>query len=478
MIKLLNGATTIFYHLGLIVLFFSGGGLLYLVFNETPGPTPQSETVSGTAVRITLFAAVITVGTAIRLLFLNRRRLLMHTLSSFFLILMTLYSCELVARQFVPAWPTLGLHGVPPDMLNQSWGKTTPGSGSTGFNNWGQRDRTRSIQPATGTYRIAFIGDSYLEESSSKPISLHFEEKLLREDVEVINLGVSATSPDEYYYRTRNIALNLNVDHCVLFIYAGNDFSAPARSLESFSGVAAVYPRESLFSVLRLKAFNHLLTNDQRPLLQTWFSAGDLNASEEKFYQTLQNVDDTTIRQILLSSVLAGSVPYKTLSKKLSQPEIAEFYNMLRNPDNGLFRSYYLWPALQAASVGGSEWNAFEEDSAYHWITRTSELCSSKGVSFTLVIIPEGFQVDPRLCEQWEPLADMRRLTSPSRHAAKSLYERCRLDGIRVIDFHKILQGIPGTYLNLDGHWSDKGGRLVADELVKKFKKRPHNSSE
>ena len=57
--------------------------------------------------------------------------------------------------------------------------------------------------------RIAFIGDSFLDEGIGASLSLVTEKLLDRADVEVVNLGVSATSPDEYFYRAAHVALPL-----------------------------------------------------------------------------------------------------------------------------------------------------------------------------------------------------------------------------------------------------------------------------
>jgi hypothetical protein len=45
--------------------------------------------------------------------------------------------------------------------------------------------------------------------------------------IEAVNLAVAATDPRSYYYRIRDVALNIQPDAVLLFIYAGNDFVAP-----------------------------------------------------------------------------------------------------------------------------------------------------------------------------------------------------------------------------------------------------------
>src|SRR5262249_30301960 len=163
----------------------------------------------------------------------------------------TVVGAEGVASVFSPGWPALGLHGVAPGAGASAWGRTAPEAGATGFNSWGQRDRERELRPRPGLLRIAFLGASLLDKSSTIPVSLATERLLGRSDVEVLNLGVSATQPDEYYYRARSIALPLGARHCVLFLYEGNDLAQGDEiTLPSLLGIAAVYPRESVLSLL------------------------------------------------------------------------------------------------------------------------------------------------------------------------------------------------------------------------------------
>jgi len=49
--------------------------------------------------------------------------------------------------------------------------------------------------------------------------------------IEAVNLAVAATDPRSYYYRIRDVALNIQPDAVLLFIYAGNDFVAPTKAI-------------------------------------------------------------------------------------------------------------------------------------------------------------------------------------------------------------------------------------------------------
>ena len=464
---------TVAYYLGVCLLPFSAGGWLHLGLFETPGPDRADDLVSlYFVIGLSVFALLLVLASAIPLLQSSPKRLAFGTVWCLFLIACVLGCGECVLRTQAPAWPALGLHGVSADVARKAWAHGE--SKAEQLNEWGQRDRDRSIVKPEGTFRIAMIGDSFLEESADVPLPLSVEQKLGRPDVEVLNLGVSATDPDEYYYRVKNIALALDVDHCLFFVYAGNDFSAPARTLETTGGIVAVSPRGSLFSSLGLFGWNHYLTNRDRPVLQAWFAAGDLLAAETRLGRRIAESNDREVRDLLYSLDSAGRdlVQQQILARRLNSPEMPRFFNMLRHPDKGLFRSYYLKAALWSASVGGGQWEELSEEAAYHWVRAAKRLCEARNVGFTLIVIPEAFQVDGRMVEEWRPLTEMKTLTSTCRTTSHRLIERAQRDGVETIDLHESFDGVSGTYLNLDGHWSEKGVNLAADVISQWLKDR------
>jgi len=455
------------YYAGLCTAPFAVGGLCHLIFFETPGPNQSHDAAAvNAAVALALILVSMVLVAAIFLYRLNRRRLAFGTVWCLCLMAAFLMCVELAIRSSIPPWPALGLHGVAPEVARTAWAHTE--TAGDGINDWGQRDRHRTIDKPSGVYRIAFVGDSFLEESSGLPLSSRVETKIGRSDVEVINLGVSATDPDEYYYRIRNIATALDVDHCVLCIYSGNDFSAPARTLETTAGIAAVYPRGSLLSSLELRAINHLFTNERRPVLQAWFAAGDLHAAETDLGNRIQQSDDQGLRDFLYSmDYHSRSVSQRsTLASRLNAPQMTSFFEMLRHPDEGLFRSYYLSAAVWSASVGDGQWSALSEDAAFHWTRKAHTFCKARQIEFTLVIIPEAFQVDARIVDQWMPLTNMRQLTKTCWTTAARLVDRASQESIQTIDLHESFDGVAGTYLNMDGHWSDDGTELAADVVA------------
>lgn len=376
----------------------------------------------------------------------------------------SLLVCNFSLSFVVPAWPVRGLHGIDPTIVMKSWGDPTYPQRDFIYNSWGQRDRERRLRPASGIRRVLFVGDSFLEEMSSRPVSVTVEEKLLRPDLEIINLGVSTTGPDEYYYRLKNIGLPLDVKYCFLFFCGSNDFIT-SRTLPSLFGVAATSPRDSVLAAIGLDALNHLLTNPLRSILRYWGQADQMLKTENELHERICNVAYSDFAAALGS--LIQDEHGTTLTQVLLTKDLHPFFDMVKQADKRAFRTWYLIPTLRVLANGKSRMQDVSEVYAYKWVQRARDLCGRNGVQFTLVIIPDGFQVDPKLQGKWKSLTDMEEMTSPRREAAGRLLLQARKDGIQCIDLHEVLEGQAGTYINFDGHWSDHGVDVVSSALVR-----------
>jgi|GEM_PF-300482 len=378
----------------------------------------------------------------------------------------SLLAVEIAGRTQLPPWPARDLRGVDP-ALSRQWIGMDQDDPARQWNSWGQPDAERALRPAEGTFRIAMIGDSFLDESIGTPLPLVAQQLLGRDDIEVLNLGVSATAPDEYYYRLKNVALPLHIDACVICLYTGNDLSAPARTLRSYGGIAAVTPRGSFLSDVGLSGTNFLFTHRRRPVLAAWTSAGGLGAAEQQLHEQFRQRDDAGAAELLLQQTPIHFMQYADMLQRLNRPEMKPFYEMLRHPDGGRFRSYFLPEAVWSAATGRiPPDDDLNVESTLHWTLQMQRLCEGAGVEMIVAVIPEGFQVDPRMQELWSPLADMRRITNARRQAAATLIETLRSSGVDVLDLFEGLKDIRGTYLNLDGHWSQLGTEQAAREIA------------
>ena len=394
-------------------------------------------------------------------------------------LLIAVILSEMLCRAIVPGWPARALHGVSPALWEAAI-EPVPTADSNGphLNSWGERDRERALQPPPGARRIVFVGDSFLEEGAPVPVSLAVESRVARDGFEVINLGVSATGPDEYFERVRGVAGPLGASHVYFCLFAGNDFVSPMRTLSTYWGIFAVEPRASLMTTVGLPGLNHLLTNHRRPVLESWLSGGSLHAQEYQRFQVLRTLTDDDMRSALENASPRGSEERARLQTRLDRDDARAFFEMLRNPDLGRFRSYYLANALDAAATGDGRWSPNDIEIAWHWTRATSQWCKGHQVGLTVVIIPEAFQVDDRMRSQWMPLADMREVTASCRTAAREFVRRASAESLDIVDLHEVFEGTHGTYLNLDGHWSQAGADLAADVLARHLTSRLAERSE
>jgi hypothetical protein len=453
-----------------IAAALAGGGTIVLLAVDSgeqaataPGELQWSAPAAGGAALLTLAGAAI----------LRRRKSRAAVFKGVALLASVAVSVgggELICRRQIPAWPARALHGVTPREWLAATSKAGPSDVAVGLNSWGQRDRERTVSRPPAATRIAFIGDSFLEEGAAIPVSVATERRIGRPDVEVVNLGVSATGPDEYYDRLRGVAIPLGATHCCWFVFAGNDFVSPPRTLKSFGGIAAVSPRPSLLTSVGLAGWNHLLTNRYRPVMQAWLSGATLAVEERNRHQMLRRASDAEMRQMLVGAAGLDAAAASRLDSRLEQESARSFFQMVREPDEGKYRSYYLAAALTAAGNDEYAMDPNSDEIAWRWTAQAAESCRARNIGFTVVVIPEAFQADDRMREQWLPLADMRRVMAPCRDAAESFVRRARGASVEVIDLHGELAGTRGTYLNLDGHWSAEGvsrvSELLADRLT------------
>ncbi|MBF0421125.1 MAG: SGNH/GDSL hydrolase family protein [Magnetococcales bacterium] len=384
-------------------------------------------------------------------------------------IVVSLYGANEVASWFVPPFPIIGLHGVKPEWGIRGWGRVLQVQGGQGFNDWGQRDRQRDVQPPKHVKRIAFVGDSFVEESAPIPIPMAVENKLGRKDVEVVNFGVSATGVADYYYRIKNVVIPLGAHAVFLFFYVGNDFVPDKHSTRL--AIFTTYPKDSIASRMGLLALNHLVTNRHRNVLRVWQVDQEttLHQQEQEMMHRLQTLSDAEARQFLLDYSKFSGEKRDKLEKVLQRPENTALLATLRHPDGGLFRSY-MFDDLFRLAVGESlKIDAASPDTMvtgiYPDILAIKRVCDAAQVALTVLFVPMGLHVDPRYVETWSLFGDLDRLGHRQSRATELLRERLIRDGIAFHDLNPVLKGVRGAYLNVDGHWSQQGVDWVADDL-------------
>ncbi len=97
------------------------------------------------------------------------------------------------------------------------------------LNSLGFNDREREIRKPPGTYRIVAVGDSFVfgivprEHTFVALLERHLA-AAWPQPVEVINLGIPSTGPQEYVHMLRREGLAYAPDLVLCFVFLGNDF--------------------------------------------------------------------------------------------------------------------------------------------------------------------------------------------------------------------------------------------------------------
>ncbi len=87
-----------------------------------------------------------------------------------------------------------------------------------------------------------------------------------------------------------------------------------------------------------------------------------------------------------------------------------------------------------------------------------------RGVPLSVFLVPMG-SVDPEYVEFWKPWPRTFSWNYICDEWHSQLAAALSKAGIRHVDLRPTLDGIPGTYRKMDGHWTQKGEALVADRI-------------
>ncbi|MFA6601086.1 MAG: SGNH/GDSL hydrolase family protein [Candidatus Omnitrophota bacterium] len=324
-------------------------------------------------------------------------------------------------------------------------------------NRFGYRDKDWTVRKPEGTFRIAVLGDSYVEalQVVSDQTFLALTEKklsaVLRERPELMNFGRSAFTQTEELWILQNEVLQFSPDMVVVFFFPVNDIYeiAPETSLDR---IRPYY---------RLEAGNLIL---------------DTSFNQTRTYRLKCLVNPLKHRSVLLSllterfTVLRRQIDLenkvKLQEKNALEPTLTlEGYLSLctQNPDPLYVRNYALNKRLLA------EMAAF---------------LRPKGIPLLLVSIDLPSYL-PGTEEKWlalDPAFDS--LFFEKDLAAFSKSEGIEFLGLQnsfreaysknheSLHWQKYEQNIPGKRMETGGHtghWNDAGHRVVAEALSEKL---------
>jgi len=404
----------------------------------------------------------------------------------YFLVLLgvTLAGAEFIASSSVPPWPARDLRPIPIAPMQANAAKVIADPFEVTYNDWAVKDRPRSItRPPDVRFRSVLVGDSFLEGGYQVPPLASLVERRWtdqgRVGMEAINLGINATSPRHYYYRIRNVALRLDPDVIVVFVYAGNDFIATrlddfavpplVEELPLPSILGAVAPRTTWLLANRLGLLEIARGNKNIPGEEALLNAWAEQPSAERLDSVVRHMKtyyypelgEDTIREILSR----GSSGFAAATTK-----------------RGVDREYLAgWQLSGIISWETGRWdmprNAEEAermvgnslvDETLSWLVGAERLAAAKGVQLIVALAPVGV-VDPAYVEFWQrwPRYYSYSMSADVRHRrlATALHQR----GMHLIDLREALNGVPGTYRVTDGHWTLLGTQIVAERVSKEL---------
>lgn len=399
----------------------------------------------------------------------------------------TLAGIEALASFYAPSWPARALRATGPvnpvsaaaePFKDQPW-LATP------FNSWGMRDSERTVAKPAGAFRAVFVGDSFVE-SPLTPLSLpaavarRFPES--GRNIEAIDLGVSATSPRSYYYRLRDVALNLSPDALLLFIYAGNDFvlgdqgytgsllpplvdESPGSSL-----VGTLMPRTNWLAVNRLRLAESLMNKDPPPAEETTLYDAVHAPSGERLPRLVAHLKKYYFPQ--LSDAEIGEILSRggnRFWRELGSPEGEREFLMGWTLANLLTWETGTFGVAASVQDAGRLTSNSEVQAVLSWIAAADRLARERGVPLRIFLAPVG-TIDPEYVEFWKPWPRAYSFNYVGEDREIRLAAALKAAGIPFVDLREDLAGVAGTYRKRDGHWTQKGEAIVADRVARELR--------
>jgi hypothetical protein len=397
------------------------------------------------------------------------------------LAVVTIAGTEFVASFLTPPWPARDLRPVSAEALKERISSAFVDMPQLVpvYNDWGMRDRPRSFdRPADVAFRSVLVGDSFLEGLMlTSPLSARIE-ALWREggraDMEAINLGVTATGPQQYYYRIREVVSRLKPDVVVVVVYAGNDFVSTSLVSYALPPWLAELPLPSVLGVMAPRTA-WLLVNrlglselgrgnraipDEFALLNEWARKPPAERLDY-FVRHMRthyypNVDEATVREILSRG---GDRLWTAFRPRPADREFVQGW---------LLGSMIDWETgkweVPRNAAEADQRSAPMVEETLTWLLGANGLAKGMGAELVVALAPSGV-VDPDYVEFWRPWVRYfsYNLSSDARHRrlAGELHKR----GLPVVDLRDSLNGIAGTYRLTDGHWTEKGTDIVAQRL-------------
>lgn len=411
-----------------------------------------------------------------------------HVIFGLLLLVLTVGVLEAVSALFTPSWPSRELRSVGPEVYQRERSIISYHPQWTGpVNSWGMRDLERAVNKPSGGKRLLFIGDSFLEGGfTDSPLSLLVERDLFMDGLtsfETINLGVSATDPQSYFFRLKHIGLKLTPDLAFIFFYSGNDFVGSEERFErsrvpSLIGelpkpsiLGSIAPRLTWLLVNRFRLSELLRGNPSIPgEFDTLFTATQLpyEAGLQRITEHAHRLYFPNLDKNIISSILGrgGNAFWESLRFRASDPEFLQGW---------IIKNLLLWETQSseyATSTAHADTMLASNDieSTLTWLRAANDLGARNGLKVVFFLVPVG-TTDPSFVAYWKPWPRYFswNYISDARHLRLS--SRLKEERFNFVDLRDVLTGIPDTYRKTDGHWTEKGHSVVKAKVLEEIEK-------
>jgi len=397
----------------------------------------------------------------------------------------TLIGIEALASFFTPTWPARALRWTAPinpvsaavrePYVSRRW-MAEP------FNSWGMRDKERGVvkDPAYRA-RAVFVGDSFVEASFAR-LSLPGSVEAERGGVEAINLGISATGPTSYYYRLRDVGLELSPDVVLLFVYMGNDFVLPADAFDAsrFRPLIGEAEGQSLLGAAMPRA--RWLAKNRWPALEALWQRQPPPDEEARLWDIAHQPRAVALRQLSkhVQAYYKPQLPLRTIEEVFARGN-DRFWRDLEDQSadpeflmGWTLDSLLVWETgtfpvpsnlVQARAVTSDA----EVEATLSWIVAIHRLAASRGVAIKTFIVPVA-SVDPGYSEFWQPWPRSYAWNYICDDREERLVSRASQAGLPLIRLREDLLDERETYRKRDGHWTEKGQAIVARRVARELR--------
>jgi hypothetical protein len=397
----------------------------------------------------------------------------------------TLVGIEALASFFVPSWPARELRWTAP--INPVSAANEPFASrpwmADPFNSWGMRDRERSVtKDPPYRARAVLVGDSFVEASFTRR-SLPAAVEADLSGVEAVNLGISDTDPQGYFYRLRDVALKLSPDVALLFIYMGNDF-VPAERAYGASTIPPLIGDSEGGSLLgAVMPRTRWLLRNRWPSIEAMWQQRPPADEVARLYRMAHQPRNDALAQLsdYMKAYYKPELPLPRIAEVLSRGEDRFWRGLEAQPgdpefllgfplDNILVWETGTFPVPAGPADAPAVTPASMIDATASWIVAMEHLAAERSVRVKTFIIPVG-SIDADYAEFWKPWPRAYAWNYICDAREESLVLALAKAGISPVRLREDLADERGTYRKRDGHWTEKGEAIVARRVAQEIKK-------